>query len=56
MISGAGEMYDLVNDPTEMHNLFDDPASRALRHALEELMRARPGAILETFPPQIGMA
>jgi arylsulfatase A-like enzyme len=56
VISGAGEMYDLVNDPTEMHNLFDDTASKKLRRELEALIRARPGAILETFPPQIGMA
>ena len=24
--SGAGELYDLVNDPHEMDNLFDDAA------------------------------
>ena len=56
MISGAGEMYDLVNDPTEMENVFDDPDHAAVRRALEEMLRARPGKMLKTFPPQIGMA
>ena len=23
---GFGELYDMVNDPHELHNLFDDPA------------------------------
>jgi len=56
MISGAGEMYDLVNDPTEMHNVFDDSGHAAARRALEEMLHARPGKILKSFPPQIGMA
>ena len=56
MISGAGELYDLVNDPTEMNNLYEDPGSIAIRKALEEMMRARPGPRLENFAPQIGMA
>jgi len=56
MISGAGEMYDLVNDPTEMRNVFDDPGYAAARRILEEMLHARPGKILQNFPPQIGMA
>ena len=56
MLSGAGELYDLVNDPTEMDNLFDDPAGKSARKALTELLQARPGRILDSFPPQIGMA
>ena len=56
MLSGAGELYDLVNDPNEMDNLFDDDAGKAARKELTDLMRARPGKILESFPPQIGMA
>jgi len=56
MISGAGELYDLVNDPTEMNNLFADSGSVSIRKALEEMMHARPGPRLEQFSPQIGMA
>jgi arylsulfatase len=29
-----GEIYDLVNDPDENHNLWDDPSSAALRQTL----------------------
>ena len=56
MLSGAGELYDLVNDPTEMDNLFDDPGSAPVRQELEVALRSRPGPILKTFPLQIGMA
>ena len=55
-LSVARELYDLVNDPTEMENRFDDPAYAAIRRQLEEIMQARPGTRMETFPPQIGMA
>src|SRR4029078_11400137 len=43
--TGAGELYDLVHDPAEMHNRFDDPAFRKVRGELEALMRARPGKV-----------
>jgi arylsulfatase A-like enzyme len=54
--SGAGELYDLVNDPEEMVNRFDDPAYAKTRQALEDMMRARPGKILERLPEPVGMA
>jgi arylsulfatase A-like enzyme len=54
--SGAGELYDLVNDPEEMVNRFDDPSHGAVRKELYELMRARPGEVLERLPEPIGMA
>ena len=50
LLSGAGEMYDLANDPDEMENLFDDAGRRGLRHDLTDMIRARPGAILSEFP------
>ncbi|MGQ0524383.1 MAG: sulfatase-like hydrolase/transferase [Betaproteobacteria bacterium] len=54
--SGAGELYDLVNDPQEMNNLFDDVGYARIRKELEELMRARPGNFREDLPEPIGMA
>ena len=54
--SGAGELYDLVNDPEEMVNRFDDPACAAVRRELHELMRARPGDIVDPLSEPIGMA
>jgi arylsulfatase A-like enzyme len=56
MLTGAGELYDLVNDPNEMDNLFDDPGRAAVRREMEEILQARPGSRLDSFPPQIGMA
>ena len=29
-----GELYDLTNDPQEMHNLWDDPACAAIKMKL----------------------
>lgn len=49
-------MYDLLNDPTEMDNRFDDPAFRGVREEMEALIRARPGAIREPLAEPIGMA
>lgn len=54
--SGAGELYDLANDPHEMHNLFDDPGHARLRKEFEELLRSRPGNYREELAEPIGMA
>lgn len=54
--SGAGELYDLVNDPGEMDNRFDDPGYARVRKELEDLMRARPGEIRKDLAEPIGMA
>lgn len=54
--SGAGELYDLRDDPDEMRNLFDDPAGAVLRRRAEEALRMRPGTVLETRLPIVGMA
>lgn len=54
--SGAGELYDLANDPGEMDNLFEDAGYAKVRREMRELMRARPGRVREDLPEPIGMA
>ena len=46
---GPHELYDLVNDPDERHNLVDDPAHQTVRQA----MRGRAGALVRALcrPP-----
>ena len=56
MRSGAGEMYDLREDPDEMRNLFDDPAAAGMRKEAEEMIRSRPGGVLKERLPIVGMA
>ena len=38
-----------------MVNRFDDPAYAKTRKVLEDMMRARPGTILERLPEPVGM-
>ncbi len=54
--SGAGELYDLANDPTEMDNRFGDPAKAAVQKELTDMIRSRPRD--ERNPPiaPVGMA
>lgn len=54
--SGAGELYDLRDDPHEMHNRFDDPACRGLRDELVQRLMSRPDDIRETFAQPAGPA
>ena len=54
--SGAGEMYDLANDPYEMQNRFDDPGYASMRKEHEDMIRARPGVELNGFDEPVGMA
>jgi arylsulfatase A-like enzyme len=53
--SGAGELYDLANDPQEMDNRFDDPGLTAVRKELEDMIASRPKDQVAPLP-QIGMA
>jgi arylsulfatase A-like enzyme len=50
LLSGAGELYDLADDPTESANRFDDPGMAAVQKELTEMIRARPGPMIETLP------
>ena len=54
--SGAGELYDLADDPGEMDNRFGDPARRALQQELTDMIRSRPGDVVHPLPEPIGMA
>lgn len=54
--SGAGELYDLVNDPCEMDNLFDDDGARSVRAELVDMIDARPDDVVLEPLPQVGMA
>ena len=53
--SGEGELYDLVNDPNEMRNLFHTPEAAAVRRSLEEMIAARPDDALPV-QTQVGQA
>lgn len=49
--SGAGEMYDLENDPHEMNNLFNNPDYKAIQKELTEMIHSRPDDILPRGAP-----
>lgn len=40
--SGAGELYDLVNDPYELTNCFDDPDAADIRQEMMAMIEERP--------------
>ena len=54
--SGAGEMYDLLNDPDEMNNLFDEPDYAGMKNELTRLIQGRPGEERDEFDEAVGMA
>ena len=54
--TGAGEMYDLKEDPDEMRNVWDDPAYASMRRDAEQIIRDRPGPVLAERLPIVGMA
>jgi hypothetical protein len=56
MGSGAGELYDLREDPDEMVNRFDDPAHRGFRDEMLDRLHARPNDVLHPLPQPIGSA
>ncbi len=45
-----GELYDLDNDPSELVNLWDDPAARDTKMALTERLARRQMALVDRSP------
>ena len=54
--SGAGELYNLKDDPFEMKNLFSDDSAKLLKKELSEMIEERPGVELTKFDKPVGMA
>lgn len=54
--SGAGELYNLAEDPHEMRNLYDDPAAYSLRRELIDMLRERPDDARTERLPASGIA
>jgi arylsulfatase A-like enzyme len=54
--SGAGELYDLVNDPHELDNLYGDAAARVVQAELTDMIHSRPDDACQTPMVQVGMA
>ncbi len=53
--SGAGELYDLVNNPHEMVNRFDDADYQTIREELTKMIHSRPDDA-GPLRPQVGAA
>jgi len=54
--SGAGELYDLRDDPHETVNRFDDPAFAGLRAELMDRLASRPDDRMDPLPLPVGPA
>lgn len=53
--SGAGELYDLENDPHELVNLFEAEHAAGVPAELETMLHSRPDDALP-LQTQVGMA
>ncbi len=51
-----GELYDLENDPHEMHNLFEEESARAVRGELMEELAYRQMELADRSPLPMGRA
>ena len=51
--SGAGELYDLYDDPHEMQNRFNE--LKEVQKELSDMVRSRPADAVPR-QPQVGMA
>ena len=53
--AGAGELYDLHDDPHEMDNRFGDAALAPVQRRLRDMIESRPDDACAPLP-QVGMA
>jgi hypothetical protein len=53
--SGAGELYDLHDDPHEMNNLFSKASFSSVQRDLVDMIRSRPADAVPRLA-QVGMA
>ena len=56
MGSGAGELYDLLEDPQQMSNLFESELHTAIRENLHALLMSRPGTFKSKLAEPVGIA
>jgi arylsulfatase A-like enzyme len=56
MGSDAGELYDLLEDPQQMFNLFESELHTAIRENLHALLMARPGTFKSELAEPVGIA
>ena len=52
----GGVFYDLLNDPNEMKNLWNEPRTAELQKQMLSMMWSRPGIELNDFDDPIGVA
>jgi len=55
-LSGAGELYDLHDDPFEAINRYDDPGLRSVQSELQDMIASRPAGRCEPQLERVGMA
>jgi len=55
-MSGDGELYDLVNDPYEMDNLWNDPSVAAAQKELMDMIATRPDDKIAELATPVGAA
>jgi hypothetical protein len=56
MGSGAGELYDLLEDPQQMVNQFDSATHADARENLHALLMSRPGTMKRELSEPVGIA
>ena len=54
--SGDCELYDMINDPNEMRNLWNKPSAMELQNKMLSMLWSRPGIELNDFDDPIGVA